>query len=193
VEREPSDPRDPRAASTLIESHRPLAVYLASRARLPRSVERDDAVGVAYLALARAVDGWRESGGTNLPNWIRLHVTTALFHMQRDAAPFGNRRRAEGDRAVVVSLAALPGRGEWVADPGPSTHAQVEGRLFRLAVREAMEGLTELERLLCRLVLLEERRPRDVAPALGKGEQAVSSALHDARKKLRVALAEWQS
>jgi RNA polymerase sigma-70 factor, ECF subfamily len=96
------------------------------------------------------------------------------------------RRRAWQDREVVLDPERWPTR----ADPGSSPHEQLERTEALYALRAAVEGvLTPHQRQVFVALALNEVPIDVLAERLNTNRNALYKTLHDARRKLRGALA----
>ncbi|MGZ6214166.1 MAG: RNA polymerase sigma factor [Candidatus Limnocylindria bacterium] len=103
------------------------------------------------------------------------------------------------EAAVKIRKLAWQGRElpleaeEWslMADPGPAPHGEVEMNDLLAAIREAIEtGLTPRQREVLVALALNEVPIDVLADRLGSTRGALYKTLHDARRKLRAALAD---
>lgn len=152
------------------------------RGSIPREVlaEVDDlctqAANDALAAILRKLDGFR--GASRFTTWAYkfavLEVSVRL------------RRRAWSTRRVALDEAAW-GR---LADPAEDVERSFQEREMLTAVRKAVEEtLTEHQRRVFLAAVAEEIPIDVIAERIGATRGAVYKVLHDARRKLRVALA----
>jgi RNA polymerase sigma-70 factor (ECF subfamily) len=143
--------------------------------------ERDDlatqAADDALVAILAKLDTFR--GESRFTTWAYKFVLLE--------AGVKARRRAWHGREVALH------DEEWLAprDPGPTVHERAEGGELLRAIGDAIrDALTPHQReVLCALTL--DGVPIDVlAERLGTTRGALYKALHDARRKLRAALAD---
>jgi len=95
------------------------------------------------------------------------------------------RRHAWGGREILLD----PQRWPVVADTAPGPHQHVEARDLLGALREEVEGLTERQREVFVAIALNDVPIDVLAERLNTTRGALYKALHDARRKLRTALA----
>jgi RNA polymerase sigma-70 factor (ECF subfamily) len=133
--------------------------YLARLAGGDRA-RTEDLVQEVYVALARAVrSGQLPAAG---PGWL---MTTARFVFLHDE----RRGRREARRLQAV------------AAPRPST----TGPEHDLAVRDALQGLGDVDRAALVFRYVDDLPVAEVASLLGKGVEATESILVRARRRLR--------
>lgn len=152
------------------------------RGSLPGDVLADlddlctQAANDALAAIVRKLDGFR--GASRFTTWAckfaLLEVSVRL------------RRRSWSTRRVALDEAAW-GR---LADPAGDVHRSLQEREKLNAVRKAVgETLTEHQRRVFLAAVAEEVPIDVIAERIGSSRGAVYKVVHDARRKLRAALA----
>jgi len=130
----------------------------------------------ALAAILKKLDGFR--GASRFTTWAckfaLLEISVRL------------RRRAWSTRRVALDEAAW-GR---LADSDEDTHRSLQEREMLNAVRNAVEEkLTEHQRRIFLAAVAEEVPIDVIAERIGSSRGAVYKVVHDARRKLRTALA----
>jgi RNA polymerase sigma-70 factor, ECF subfamily len=144
-----------------------------------RGEELDDiatqAADDALMAVLAKLDTYR--GASRFTTWV---YKFALLE-----AGVKLRRRAWQDREVVLDPESWPAH----ADPGSSTHDQVERNETLIALRDAIDALTPHQRQVFVALALNEVPIDVLAERLSTNRNALYKTLHDARRKLRRELA----
>lgn len=147
----------------------------------PTAADRDDmctqAANDALLAILRKLDTFK--GLSRFTTWASkfamLEVSSRL------------RRNAWRDRRIEWSDAAW----EKLPDAGRAADRELEAEeQFRLLRRAVKQDLTDRQRLVFAAAVVEEIPIDVLAERLGSSRGAIYKTLHDARAKLRGALAE---
>ena len=157
---------DAAAFGELIEMHAPTLVRIAYRI-LGSAEEARDAVQEAGLS------AWKARGRLDPSRPYGPYIRRTVVNKSRDML---RRRRP------TAQLHESPD-----ARPGP--HAHAEARDEAAAALAALDRLTETERVVFTLRILEELPTREVAEVIGATPETVRSHLSRARAKLREALA----
>ncbi len=163
---------DAVALVAAVETHG-LALLRYARYRTPTEEDAEDAVQETWMRAWRTRETLRGTG-RELSSWLYRTTHNVVIDKAR-------------------SRAAIPctSLGEWMIAHGDAlTHVgdleeAVEHKLDLEAVRDAVKGLTDVERtaLVCRVLcgLSTEETARE----MGVGEEAVRSSLFRARQKVR--------
>jgi RNA polymerase sigma-70 factor (ECF subfamily) len=178
-------------------------------------VVRDAAIAKLHtllLRVARAEAGRRRS---RLPDRVVEEVDDLCFQAANDAVMTILEKLAEFRGAarfttwackfVIFEISTRLRRHAWrqpskgsddavwdgLADRAPSALRQVEDRELLAALRQAIqESLTEHQRTIFRAAAIEEIPIDVLAERFGSTRGAIYKTLHDARRKLRAALAD---
>jgi RNA polymerase sigma-70 factor (ECF subfamily) len=169
---------DRRAFGQLVRVHQ-RRVHACAVQMLGDRGDADDAVQETFVRAWRAIE--RFDGRSQLSTWLyRVCVNVCLNHL---------RRRKRGD-APDISDPRLP---EPAADPTQGDtdprHA-LEARQLSARIASALEGLSESLRTTVTLVLVHGMPQKEAAEVLGCSEGTVAWRIHEARRRLRVALAD---
>jgi RNA polymerase sigma-70 factor, ECF subfamily len=169
---------DRRAFSRLVRLHQ-RRVYACAVQMLGDGGDADDAVQETFLRAWRAIE--RFDGRSQLSTWLyRVCVNVCLNHL---------RRRKRNDASDVAD----PRLPEPSADPTQGTtdpgHAFEASQLSR-RIATALEGLSESLRTTVVLVLVHGMPQKEAAQVLGCSEGTIAWRIHEARRRLRLALAE---
>lgn len=169
---------DRRAFGQLVRVHQ-RRVHACAVQMLGDRGDADDAVQETFVRAWRAIE--RFDGRSQLSTWLyRVCVNVCLNHL---------RRRKRGD-AADISDPRLP---EPAADPTQGDtdprHA-LEARQLSARIASALEGLSESLRTTVTLVLVHGMPQKEAAEVLGCSEGTVAWRIHEARRRLRVALAD---
>jgi RNA polymerase sigma-70 factor (ECF subfamily) len=145
------------------------------------STEFDDlavqAADDALAAILAKLDSFR--GASRFTTWAYKFVLLE--------AGVKARRRAWQGREVSLELGAWPG----VPDAGPPVHQMLEQAETLRAIRDALQSsLTSHQRDVFTALALNEVPIDVLAERLGTTRGALYKTLHDARRKLRTALAD---
>lgn len=169
---------DRRAFSRLVRLHQ-RRVYACAVQMLGDGGDADDAVQETFLRAWRAID--RFDGRSQLSTWLyRVCVNVCLNHLRRrkrnDASDITDPR--------VPEPSADPTQGQ--TDPRHALEArQLSGRLAT-----ALEGLSESLRTTVILVLVHGMPQKEAAEVCGCSEGTIAWRIHEARRRLRLALAD---
>jgi RNA polymerase sigma-70 factor, ECF subfamily len=169
---------DSRAFSRLIRLHQ-RRVYACAVSMLGDGGDADDAVQETFLRAWRAIA--RFDGRSQLSTWLyRVCVNVCLNHIRRrkrhDASDISDPRMPEPS--------ADPTQG--ATDPRQAVEArQMSGR-----IATALDGLSESLRTTVVLVLVQGMPQKEVAAVLGCSEGTIAWRIHEARRRLRLALAD---
>ncbi len=169
---------DRRAFGRLVRLHQ-RRVYACAVSMLGDGGDADDAVQETFMRAWRAID--RFDGRSQLSTWLyRVCVNVCLNHLRKrkrhDASDLSDPRVAEPT--------ADPTQGN--TDPRHALEAnQLSGR-----IASALDGLSESLRTTVIMVLVHGMPQKEVADILGCSEGTIAWRIHEARKRLRVALAD---
>lgn len=171
---------DRRAFSRLVRIHQ-RRVYACAVSMLGDGGDADDAVQETFMRAWRAIA--RFDGRSQLSTWLyRVCVNVCLNHIRKrkrhDAADLADPR--------VPEPKADPTQGN--TDPRRALEArQLQGRLA-----DAVDGLSESLRTTVIMVLVDGMPQKEVAEILGCSEGTIAWRIHEARRRLRLALAETE-
>jgi RNA polymerase sigma-70 factor (ECF subfamily) len=167
---------DGDAFQSLVERHSKYVFHVAYRLT-GSSQDAEDVVQETFLKAYRQLS--RFEARADFRTWLhRITVNCAIDYI-----------RARRSREVGHDLADLEGAAaENGSESRPSPHrialsAQIDER-----VRDAMKGLTRMERAAFILRHVEGRPIREVAAALGLGSEAAKNSIFRAVRKMRAAL-----
>lgn len=169
---------DKRAFGRLVRMHQ-RRVYACAAKMLGDGGDADDAVQETFVRAWRALA--RFDGRSQLSTWLyRVCVNVCLNHIRKrkrhDASDIGDPRLPEPS--------ADPTQG--LNDPRRALEArQLQGR-----IAGALDGLSESLRTTVILVLVDGMPQKEAAEVLGCSEGTVAWRIHEARRRLRLALAE---
>lgn len=169
---------DRRAFSRLVRAHQ-RRVYACAVQMLGDGGDADDAVQETFMRAWRAIG--RFDGRSQLSTWLyRVCVNVCLNHIRRrkrhDASDLADPR--------IPEPSADPTQG--TTDPRHALEArQLSGRLAT-----ALDGLSESLRTTVILVLVQGLPQKEVAETLGCSEGTIAWRIHEARRRLRLALDE---
>lgn len=171
---------DRRAFSRLVRLHQ-RRVYACAVSMLGDGGDADDAVQETFMRAWRAIA--RFDGRSQLSTWLyRVCVNVCLNHI---------RKRKRHDAADIQD----PRVPEPKADPTQGStdprHA-LEARQLQGRIAEAVDGLSESLRITVIMVLVDGMPQKEVAEILGCSEGTIAWRIHEARRRLRLALAEVQ-
>jgi len=168
---------DRRAFSRLVRKHQ-RRVYACAVQMLGDGGDADDAVQETFMRAWRAIA--RFDGRSQLSTWLyRVCVNVCLNHIRKrkrhDAADISDPR--------VPEPKADPTQGS--SDPARALEArQLQGR-----IAEALDGLSESLRTTVIMVLVHGMPQKEAAEVLGCSEGTIAWRIHEARRRLRLALA----
>lgn len=172
---------DRRAFSRLVVLHR-RRVYACAVQMLGDGGDADDAVQETFMRAWRALS--RFDGRSQLSTWLyRVCVNVCLNHIRK-------RKRHE---ASDLSDPRVP---EATADPsqGSSDPARaLEVRQLQGRISTALDGLSESLRTTVVMVLVQGMPQKEAAEILGCSEGTIAWRIHEARRRLRLLLAEAQA
>lgn len=172
---------DRRAFSRLVAMHQ-RRVYACAVQMLGDGGDADDAVQETFVRAWRAIA--RFDGRSQLSTWLyRVCVNVCLNHIRK------RKRHVASDIADprVPEPSADPTQGQ--TDPRHALEArQLSGR-----IATALEGLSESLRTTVIMVLVNGMPQKEVADVLGCSEGTIAWRIHEARRRLRIALADQAS
>lgn len=166
--------RDEDAARAFLERLHPLVRKIV-RAHRPRRVEEDDLVQTVFLKVFTHLD--RYSGRVPIEHWVsRIAVNTCLNELKAEKARPEWRWAdlSEDEQRVVESLATAGGGA-----------GAVSGLAARDLLEKLMAGLSPEDRLVVRLLHLEEQSVAAVKALTGWSAAGVKVRAFRARKKLQ--------
>lgn len=169
---------DKRAFGRLVRAHQ-RRVYACAVKMLGDGGDADDAVQETFVRAWRALP--RFDGRSQLSTWLyRVCVNVCLNHIRKrkrhDASDIGDPK--------IPEPTADPTQG--LNDPRRALEArQLQGR-----IAGALDGLSESLRTTVILVLVDGMPQKEAAEVLGCSEGTVAWRIHEARRRLRLALAE---
>lgn len=169
---------DQRAFGRLVRMHQ-RRVYACAVQILGDGGDADDAVQETFLRAWRAIA--RFDGRSQLSTWLyRVCVNVCLNHI----------RKRKRHKAADISDPKIP---EPKADPSQgNTHPEraLEAQELQGRIATALDGLSESLRITVIMVLVRGMPQKEVAEILGCSEGTVAWRIHEARRRLRLALAE---
>jgi RNA polymerase sigma-70 factor, ECF subfamily len=147
-------------------------VYNLARRFTDRAQDTEDLVQETYLAAYRA---WREH---RRPRKVEPWIATICLNIGR------SRYRAATRRPLEVPIEDRDFRGSEIGDP----EAAADAAMDRRALHEAMERLSEEQRVAITLVDLAGLSTTDAARVMGTPKGTVLSRLHRGRRGLAALL-----
>jgi RNA polymerase sigma-70 factor (ECF subfamily) len=157
------------ALGELARRHERRALAVATRL-LGRRQDAEDLVQEVFLTVLDRI-GTFEPGRPFAPWFYRI--------LGNRAASWRKARRVRRAEALTDELAS----------PGETPEAAAERRLLRERIERALADLSDRQRLVVRLFELDGLAGREIAALLEIEETTVRWTLHEARRKLRKALA----
>lgn len=170
------------AFETLVRAHSGRMLSVCRRI-LRNDEEAKDAVQEAFISAFRAIQSFE--GTSRLGTWLhRIAVNASLMRLR------SKKRRPE--ESIEELLPTFKDDGHAAIDPrdwSPSALQMVESRETREFVRESIDRLPEMYRMVLLLRDIEEMDTSEAAAVLGVTEGVVKVRLHRARHALRRLLA----
>jgi RNA polymerase sigma-70 factor (ECF subfamily) len=170
------------AFETLVRTHSGRMLSVCRRI-LRNDEEAKDAVQEAFISAFRAIHSFE--GTSRLGTWLhRIAVNASLMRLR------SKKRRPE--ESIEELLPAFKDDGHAAIDPrdwSPSALQMVESRETREFVRESIDRLPDMYRVVLLLRDIEELDTAEAAAVLGVTEGVVKVRLHRARHALRRLLA----
>lgn len=170
------------AFETLVRTHSGRMLSVCRRI-LRNDEEAKDAVQEAFISAFRAIHSFE--GTSRLGTWLhRIAVNASLMRLR------SKKRRPE--ESIEELLPTFKDDGHAAIDPqdwSPSALQLVESRETCEFVRESIDRLPEMYRLVLLLRDIEELDTAEAAAILGVAEGVVKVRLHRARHALRRLLA----
>lgn len=169
---------DRRAFGRLVALHQ-RRIYPCAVQMLGAGGDAEDAVQETFVRAWRAID--RFDGRSQLSTWLyRICVNVCLNHIRK------RKRHVASDIADprIPEPSADPTQG--ATDP---RHA-LEARQLSARIANALEGLSETLRTTVILVLVNGMPQKEAGEVLGCSEGTIAWRIHEARRRLRIALAE---
>jgi len=173
------------AFDRIVELYSPQVYALLTRFLGARS-NREDLVQETFLRVIRARDRYEPTA--RFTTWLfRIVYNLSINETQRG--------EAREFRSLEFPSDGTDSRAEGSGEFGDAGAAPPSGRLERddvvRAVRAAIAGLPEAQRMALILAKYEERPYAEIAAIIGSTEKAVKSLVHRARETLRVSLAPY--
>lgn len=170
------------AFETLVRTHSGRMLSVCRRI-LRNDEEAKDAVQEAFISAFRAIQSFE--GTSRLGTWLhRIAVNASLMRLR------SKKRRPE--ESIEELLPAFKDDGHAAIDPqdwSPSALQMVESRETREFVRDCIDRLPDMYRVVLLLRDIEELDTSEAAAVLGVTEGVVKVRLHRARHALRRLLA----
>ncbi len=170
------------AFETLVRTHSGRMLSVCRRI-LRNDEEAKDAVQEAFISAFRAIQSFE--GTSRLGTWLhRIAVNASLMRLR------SKKRRPE--ESIEELLPAFKDDGHAAVDPrdwSPSALQMVESRETREFVRDCIDRLPDMYRVVLLLRDIEELGTSEAAAVLGVTEGVVKVRLHRARHALRRLLA----
>lgn len=162
----PLEPQSPEAPSfaMLVREHWE-AVYRLAHSLTGNEHDADDLTQESFLKAWNRIDSFRP--GTNLRSWL-LKIASNTF--------LDEQRRRKRSKTLALDIEP-PGRTE-----SPGFALEVADRVTK--VREAMNELSELSRMVFHLRATEDLSFRHIAEIAGTTEQSARWHMHHARTRL---------
>jgi RNA polymerase sigma-70 factor (ECF subfamily) len=171
------------AAHALVERLYPLVIRIV-RSHLPRRSAEEDLAQEVFLKLFTRLEGYRPRPGIPFEHWVsRVAVRTCLDSLRAE------RRRPELRWGDLTEEAAA-----WIkymmsgADVPPHTSAAAARESLDVLLRH----LVPADRLVIRLIDLEERTVKEVSEMTGWNPTLVKVRVFRARRRLRKIALKWK-
>ncbi|MBX3274158.1 MAG: sigma-70 family RNA polymerase sigma factor [Sandaracinaceae bacterium] len=169
---------DRRAFSRLVRLHQ-RRVYACAVSMLGDGGDADDAVQETFVRAWRAIA--RFDGRSQLSTWLyRVCVNVCLNHI---------RKRKRHDAADLADPRVPEPKADPTQGSNDPRHA-LEARQLQGRIAEAVGGLSESLRTTVIMVLVDGMPQKEVAEILGCSEGTIAWRIHEARRRLRIALAD---
>jgi RNA polymerase sigma-70 factor (ECF subfamily) len=172
---------DDPACRRLVEALYPVVIRIV-RSHLPRRVAEEDLTQEIFMKMFARLHQYR--GDRPVSHWVsRIAVTTCLDHLR------AQKRRPElrwadlneDEAAVVENLGTV--------DPSPSAQDALHSREL---VQKLLETLRPDDRLVLRLLDLEEKSVAEIKVLTGWSASLIKIRAFRARRKLRKTLEHWK-
>ena len=173
--------RDQGAARELVDHLYPLIIRIV-RSHLPRRVAEEDLTQEIFLKMFTRIDQYQ--GAVPFPHWVsRIAVTTCIDHLraQKRRPEFRWADLSEGE--VGALDAVMTNENEVAPD---------EALASRELVNKLLDGLKPDDRMVLRLLDLEQKTIAEISALTGWSGSLVKVRAFRARRKLRKAFEELQ-
>lgn len=174
---------DDRAFETLVRTHSGRMLSVCRRI-LRSDEEARDAVQEAFVSAFKSIRSFE--GTCQLGTWLhRIAVNASLMRLRS--------RKRRPEESIDDLLPAFKDNGHAAVEPrdwSPSALQQVETRETRDFVRDCIDRLPEIYRMVLLLRDIQELDTAEAALVLGVTEGVVKVRLHRARHALRKLLSE---
>lgn len=174
---------DDRAFETLVRTHSGRMLSVCRRI-LRSDEEARDAVQEAFVSAFKSIRSFE--GTCRLGTWLhRIAVNASLMRLRS--------RKRRPEESIDDLLPAFQDNGHAAVEPrdwSPSALQQVETRETRDFVRDCIDRLPEIYRMVLLLRDIQELDTAEAALVLGVTEGVVKVRLHRARHALRKLLSE---
>jgi RNA polymerase sigma-70 factor (ECF subfamily) len=170
----------------IMHYHGPLFGTIDGRlnARLRRFLDADDILQEAYAAAYRSIRACRFDGPAGFYKWLEAIAVNQLRNAERD-----HRRQkrdiARRQSAGPAATTSYPDLLDRLSAPGSTPSRHLAKKEAAAAVLTSLARLTEDQRKVIRLRILEGRPVPEVASHLGKTETAIHGLCYRGLKELR--------
>jgi len=180
------------ALATLYDRHAEAVYVAACRLTSDRQVA-EEVVQETFLALWNRAELFDPQAGS-LPAWLHTIARNrtvdrlrAIGRRPRLVAVSSIRQDEEADSSALERIAAT-GRVVGGADLGPGPEGELEALEVRLTIRDALDGMPEIERTVILLAYRENLTQAEIAERLGWPLGTVKTRTRRALLRLREAL-----
>jgi RNA polymerase sigma-70 factor (ECF subfamily) len=160
------------------------SLYAAAMSLTKNAADAEDLVQDTYLRAFRYYEKFKAD--TNMRAWLHRILTNLFINNYRR-----KKVRKESDYIDNVEDWQLAGEAEHTSSGLPSAEAEAIAKLTDSEVKQAMQSLSEAQRLVVYYVDVEGFSYNEVAELLGIPAGTVMSRLHRARATLRHHLDEY--
>jgi RNA polymerase sigma-70 factor (ECF subfamily) len=180
---------DRQASEELIQRYQEKAFAVAFRMLSGDREEALDLTQDAFLTALRKIDGFE--GKSSFYTWFyRILINTCLDFLRRRKRwrrlLYFRRPNSKDTREPSETFAEVAS-----SEPSANPGAAVDARELQRDVRDAMELLSDRQRMIFNLKVFEEMRIAEIAGTMGLAEGTVKSHLFRATRIMRDALADW--
>lgn len=172
---------DEAACRGLVEALYPVVIRIV-RSHLPRRVAEEDLAQEIFMKMFSRMDQYR--GDRPVPHWVsRIAVTTCIDHLraQKRRPELRWADLGEDEAALIENLGAV--------DTAPSAPEALQSREL---VDKLLDTLRPEDRLVLRLLDLEEKSVAEIRDLTGWSASLVKVRAFRARRKLRKVLEQWK-
>jgi RNA polymerase sigma factor for flagellar operon FliA len=156
--------------------------------RVPSAITRSELFGYGYVGLTKAAQTFDPSKGVPFEAHARLSIHRAVLEGIRTLAPIPRRAHQAGYQLIFQPTPSTTDESIDLQDPS----LIIEQQVLEGSARQALEQLPDRERWLLDQHFFQERTLRSLSQELGVSEGRTCAIKHEALRRLRKVLKDWE-